>query len=120
MSCALYQGLIGMEEKEKVLSALVSEVEKSNFHIDCGILGAKYVMHALTDLERADLAYRIATQTTFPAWGHWIAQGATTLWETWAGDSSQNHHMFSDISAWFYKGLAGINQIGRASCRERV
>ncbi len=31
------------------------------------------------------------------------------MWETWSGDSSRNHHMFSDISAWFYKGLAGIN-----------
>jgi alpha-L-rhamnosidase len=38
-----------------------------------------------------------------------VARGATTLWETWNGDSSRNHHMFSDVSAWFTEGLAGIN-----------
>jgi alpha-L-rhamnosidase len=108
-SCALYQGMINPEEQSRVLEKLVEQIEAANRHIDCGILGAKYVMHVITDLGRADLAYAMATQTDFPGWGHWIAQGATTLWETWAGDSSLNHHMFSDISAWFYKGLAGIN-----------
>jgi len=109
MSCALFQGLIDPDEKPKVLEALVSAVEEQNRHIDCGILGAKYVMHALTDLGRADLAYAIVTKTDFPGWGNWIVRGATTLWETWDGNASRNHHMFSDISAWFYKGLAGIN-----------
>jgi len=108
MSCALYQGLVDEAEKDKVLAALVAAVEEQNRHIDCGILGAKYVMHALTELGRVDLAYAIATQTDFPSWGHWIKQGATTLWETWNGNASRIHHMFSDISAWFYKGLAGI------------
>lgn len=110
LSCALYQELVNEDEKQKVLALLVEQVEKVNRHIDCGILGAKYIMHTLTKLGRADLAYDIATQTTFPGWGYWITQGATTLWETWSGDASRNHHMFSDISAWFYKGLAGINE----------
>ena len=109
MSCALYQGLVDEADKDKVLAALVAAVEEQNQHIDCGILGAKYTMHALTELGRADLAYDMATQTDFPSWGHWIKQGATTLWETWDGNASRIHHMFSDISAWFYKGLAGIN-----------
>lgn len=55
------------------------------------------------------MAYAISVQTTFPGWGYWIEQGASTLWESWNGNDSRNHHMFSDISAWFYKGLAGIN-----------
>src|ERR1019366_9668317 len=36
-------------------------------------------------------------------------QGATTLWENWNGAESRNHIMYGDISAWFYKALAGIN-----------
>ena len=109
MSCALYQGLVDFDEQPKVLAALVAAIEEQNRHIDCGILGAKYVMHALTEQGRADLAYAMATQTDFPSWGNWIARGATTLWESWDGNASRNHHMFSDISVWFYKGLAGIN-----------
>ena len=31
------------------------------------------------------------------------------MWEQWNGSESRNHIMFGDISAWFYKALAGIN-----------
>lgn len=109
LACVLYQGLVDESEETLLLQSLVDEVERCEKHIDCGILGSKYVMHTLTELGRADLAYEIATQVTFPGWGHLIMQGATTLWEDWMGNESLNHHMFSDISAWFYKGLAGIN-----------
>ena len=37
-----------------------------------------------------------------------MLKGATTLWEDWEGKSSQNHHMYGDISACFYKGITGI------------
>ncbi|HEY5562261.1 MAG TPA: family 78 glycoside hydrolase catalytic domain [Clostridiaceae bacterium] len=109
LACALYQGLINEDEKKVVLERLIGQIELQDGHIDCGILGTKYIMNALTELGRGDLAYEIATKRTFPGWGYWIEQGATTLWENWNGESSQNHHMYSDISAWFYKGLAGIN-----------
>ncbi|WP_054026447.1 glycoside hydrolase family 78 protein [Bacillus sp. FJAT-28004] len=109
LSCALYQGLVNEDEKELVIQNLVNQVEDKEQHLDTGILGTKYLMHTLTASGRTDLAYSIATKTTFPSWGHWIMQGATTLWEQWNGRDSRNHHMFSDISAWFYKGLAGIN-----------
>lgn len=109
VACAIYQGLVDSEETSRFASSLAGYVNEANNHIDCGILGTKYVMHALTQVGRADLAYEIATKTTFPSWGHWIEQGATTFWESWGGYASRNHHMFSDVSAWFYKGLAGIN-----------
>ena len=107
-ACALYHSLVTGEESELVFRNLVRHIEAKDRHIDAGILGAKYVMHTLTQFGRTDLAYAIASQTTFPGWGHWISQGATTLWERWNGESSRNHHMFSDISAWFYLGLSGI------------
>lgn len=109
LSCALYQGLVEPANKERVLANLVAAVEKSNGHIDTGILGAKYLLNALLENGRADVAYRIASQKDLPSWGWWIEQGATTLWEQWNGSESRNHIMFGDISAWFYKALAGIN-----------
>jgi alpha-L-rhamnosidase len=84
-------------------------VEKANNHIDTGILGAKYLLNALLENGRADVAYRIASQKDLPSWGWWIEQRATTLWEQWNGSESRNHIMYGDISAWFYKALAGIN-----------
>lgn len=108
LSCALYQDLLASEERPAVLRALVAAVDKRGGHIDTGILGAKYVLNALLEEDRNDVAYRVASQETLPGWGWWIKQGATTLWEDWKGEESLNHIMFGDISAWFYKALAGI------------
>ncbi|UCD27394.1 MAG: glycoside hydrolase family 78 protein, partial [Planctomycetota bacterium] len=109
MSCALYQGLVEPEDIPKVVENLVANIEKNNNHIDTGVLGAKYLPHALTENGRADIAYKVIAQTTQPGWGYWIARRATTLWEDWGGRASLNHIFFGDVSAWFYKGLAGIN-----------
>lgn len=108
LSCALYQGLVEPEHRSAVTQSLVAAVEKRNGHIDTGILGAKYIFHALTNNGRADVAYRIAGQKDKPGWGWWLEQGGTTLWESWGGTDSRNHIMFGDISAWFVETLAGI------------
>ena len=108
LSCALYQGLTTPENRVVVLRNLVNAIEKRNYHIDTGILGAKYVLNTLMENGREDVAFRIVTQKDLPSWGWWIEQGATTLWEDWKGEASRNHIMFGDISAWFYKALAGI------------
>jgi len=109
LSCALYQGLVEPENEERILQNLAANIGENKNHIDTGILGAKYILNALTDHGRTDIAYQMATQKDLPSWGWWIEQGATTLWEEWDGTSSRNHIMFGDISAWFYKALAGIN-----------
>ncbi len=108
LAAALYFGLVPDGREKQVFARLTAEVEKQKRHIDCGILGAKYVPNVLTDEGRADLAWAMVTQTDFPGWGHWIAQGATTLWEQWGGGGSHNHIMFGDVGAWFYKTLAGV------------
>ncbi|MGZ4974467.1 MAG: alpha-L-rhamnosidase-related protein, partial [Limisphaerales bacterium] len=109
LSCALYQGLCEPTDRQRVVENLVDNVHRHDDHIDTGILGAKYLLYALTDNGRGNLAYQIANQKTQPSWGWWIVQGASTLWEQWNGNDSRNHIMYGDISAWFYKALAGIN-----------
>jgi alpha-L-rhamnosidase len=106
LACALYQGLT--DHANKTTEALVSAVKQNDNHLDCGILGTKYLLHALSDNGRTDLAYKIVNQHSFPSWGYWVDQGATTLWEQWNGTESRNHIMFGDVSAWFYRNLAGI------------
>lgn len=108
LATPLNWGLAPASVRDRVLANLVAEVEKKNGHLDTGILGTKYLLNVLLDGGRADVAYRIATQTTYPSWGKWFEDGATTLWEQWDGGASRNHIMFGDISAWFYQALAGI------------
>ena len=108
LACALYQGLAEPADVDATVQNLVANVERQGNHLDCGILGTKYLLHALTDHGRVDVAYKVAAQTTQPSWGNWVKQGATTLWEGWDGGGSHNHVMFGDVSAWFYETLAGI------------
>jgi len=109
LSAALYQGLVPKQERMRVADNLNADIEKRLWHIDASPVGTKHIFNALTQNGRAETAYRIATQTSPPSYGDWIERGATTLWEDWAGKSSHNHIFYGDISAWFYKALAGIN-----------
>lgn len=108
LACAVYQGLVEDSERDKVVAKLAEAVKANGCKADFGILGAKYVPRALSDNGYADLAFKLITQPEFPGWAHWLKEGATTLWESWNGDSSLNHIMFGDISAWMYQYLAGI------------
>ncbi|MDD5140166.1 MAG: family 78 glycoside hydrolase catalytic domain [Verrucomicrobiales bacterium] len=112
LGCALYQGLAEPANRPALVRQLVANVESKSNHLDCGNLGAKYLLHALSDNGRPEVAYEVATQTTMPGWGYWIKIGATALLEHWddkyKGGLSRNHIMFGDISAWFYESLAGI------------
>lgn len=88
-----------------------------NTHVTTGFIGVQHLMEALTKIGRSDLAYELATQTTYPSWGYMVSRGATTLWELWqdkTGPSmnSHDHAMFGSVGAWFYQALGGINLAG--------
>jgi len=102
-----------------------SIVYYNNIHLMTGIVGTKYAMELLSRTGNLDLAYDLATQTTYPSWGYMIERGATTLWELWqerTGPSmnSHNHPMFGSVGAWFYNVLAGINLVPEQPGYERI
>ena len=108
---ALHHGLVPAGERTRALDVLVADIASHGDHLTTGIFGTKYMLNALTDAGRADVAYRLVNQRTFPGWGHMLEQGATTLWEHWEFSDntfSHNHPMFGSVSEWFYKALAGI------------
>ncbi|MDR1632192.1 MAG: glycoside hydrolase family 78 protein [Dysgonamonadaceae bacterium] len=108
----LHWKIVPDELVAKVAQNLVAKVAETGFHLDVGVLGAKALLNALSENGYADAAYKIAVQNTYPSWGWWIENGATTLLENWdlnaTRDFSDNHMMFGEIGAWFYKGLGGI------------
>lgn len=112
LSAALFWGLVPPELKSKVADNLAKRVAADNYHLDVGLLGTKTILNALSENGYADMAYKIASRETFPSWGWWIVNGATTLYENWdieaQKDISLNHIMFGEIGAWFYKALGGI------------
>ena len=112
LSAALFWGIIPEEFRKKVAKNLAKRVIADNEHIDVGLLGTKTILNALSENGYADLAYKVASQETYPSWGWWIVNGATTLFENWKlgtrSDGSLNHIMFGEIGAWYYKALGGI------------
>ena len=124
-AAALFNGLVDEAVRERVVARLLDAVAASDHHPAFGILGARWVLRVLSAAGHADVAFRMATQTTFPSWGHWLMQGATTLWERWEGVDSLNHPMFGDVAAWMMATLAGIEPdprspgFGRVSIKPR-
>lgn len=97
------------KEFELVYNHLLRTIDEADGHLDYGILGNKYVNNVLGKKGRADIIYSMITQKTFPSFAYTIEKlDATTLYETWGGLGSRNHHMFADITATFFKYFAGI------------
>jgi alpha-L-rhamnosidase len=107
----LYFGLVPAGERAKALDVLTGDIAAHDGHLTTGIYGTKYMLNVLTDSGKAEVAYNIVNQKTFPGWGYMLENGATTLWEHWAGSDntySLNHPMFGSVSEWFYKTPGGI------------
>jgi alpha-L-rhamnosidase len=106
---ALSFDLVEEKNKDAVLQTVIDDIViNRNGHLNTGILGTKYLWPVLVNAKRADLAYQIVKKTTYPSYGYWLENGATTLWEKWSGKSSHNHQMFGSVNEFFYKYLAGI------------
>lgn len=111
LSAPLYWGIVPEHLKELVARNLAERVGKDG-SMDVGLLGSKTVLNALSANGYADLAYQLASKDSYPSWGWWIKNGATTLYENWRIDGNKdislNHIMFGEISAWYYKALGGL------------
>jgi alpha-L-rhamnosidase len=109
-------GLAPEALRPAIFSNLVDNIAtRTDHHIGTGLIGGQWLMRVLSEFGRADLAYRLASNRTYPSWGYMIDQGATTIWELWNGNTadpamnSGNHVMLvGDLMIWCYEVLAGI------------
>jgi alpha-L-rhamnosidase len=100
----------------KVMARLVEKITKeNNGHGSHGLVGGQWVNRVLNRYGHGDVAYAMATQTTYPSLGYMATHGATTVWELWNGDTadpamnSGNHVMLvGDLVTWLYEDVAGI------------
>ncbi len=112
LSIPLFWGVVPDEIRPLVADTLAGTLMANNNFMDVGLLGSKAILNALSQNGYPDIAYDMAVKDTYPSWGWWIRNGATTLYENWhidpESDISMNHIMFGEISAWMYKALGGI------------
>jgi alpha-L-rhamnosidase len=113
----LYLKMVPEDQKESILKRLLdSVIEEQDYHLDTGIIGTRYLLDVLTENGYDDVAYKVATQKSYPGWGYMVEEGATTLWERWekiagGGMNSHNHIMLGSVDAWFYRAIAGISTL---------
>jgi alpha-L-rhamnosidase len=111
-----YFEMVPEAQKDQVFKTITAIIEvKNKGHLSTGLIGTQWLMRTLAENGRADLAFRLATNKTYPSWGYMVENGATTIWELWNGNTaapnmnSYNHvMMLGDLVIWFYENLAGI------------
>lgn len=105
---ALVGDLIPDGYRDKVFETVTSDIRARENHLHTGIIGTKYLWSVLVQGGEHQLAYEVATQTTYPSYGFWLKNQSTTFPEDWDGRASHNHQMFGTVTEYFYKFLGGI------------
>lgn len=119
LALMLYFGLCREEDKSKLTDALVSLIEQSGKRMSTGFLGTPYILHALSENGRSDIAYDLLLQEKAPSWLFSVNRGATTMWEHWDGIDEEgriwskdmnsfNHYAYGAVFDWIFGVSAGI------------
>lgn len=109
-------GIAPEECRQNIINNVVRNIIVDNGgHVSCGVIGISHLLRTLTRNGYGDVAFLLATNTSYPSWGYMAEHGATTIWELWNGDTanpamnSGNHVMLlGDLLAWCYQDLGGI------------
>jgi alpha-L-rhamnosidase len=117
---ALYFDLLPEHLRPVAIDEIVADIRRRENHLSTGFVGTPYLTRVLSDAGRADVAYDLLHQTTWPSWLYSVTQGGTTIWERWdgwtkekgfadPGMNSFNHYAYGAIGAWMYAVVAGID-----------
>lgn len=107
------------DEREKTTDGLVKMIEENGMRLSTGFVGTPYLLHALSENGRTDIAYELLFQEKFPSWLYSVDHGATTMWEHWDGVredgsfwskdmNSYNHYAYGVVYDWIFGVAAGV------------
>ena len=107
-------GLVPEEQRAAAAEVLAQDIRARGMRLSTGFLGTPYLLDVLAEAGKWGEVEALLMQTGYPSWGYMVAQGATTIWERWNGDTgdlsmnSYNHYAFGAVVGFFYRRLAGI------------
>lgn len=102
-------GLLDGKDRETAAERLEQAVKNYDYCVGTGFLSTPFILPVLADSGKTDTAYRMLENTKKPGWLGEVLDGATTIWENWEGDLSQNHYSPGAVCQWLFEGVAGIN-----------
>lgn len=104
--------LVPADRAQQVADTLAAQIRANDNHLDVGIIGGRFALPVLSRYGHHQLAFDVATQTSYPSWGYWVTKGATSLWEQWEdGSRTYSHQMHGGFVQWHYEDLAGIEPL---------
>ena len=106
-------------DKERIVSALLSRLEKDCWELTSGFAAAPTICSVLADNGMEDAALRLLLDTDYPSWLYEVDAGATTIWERWnslmpngmvnpSGMNSFNHYSYGSVGQYLYENIAGL------------
>ena len=119
ISLILKFGLCKQEERSALADKLEELIYSFGGKMSTGFLGTPYILHALSENGKTELAYKLLFNEKSPSWLYSVNHGATTMWEHWNGIkedgsfwsadmSSFNHYAYGAVGDWLYGVVAGI------------
>jgi alpha-L-rhamnosidase len=93
---------------------LVADIKGRGSILSTGFLGTPNSLDVLADAGYSDLVYTLLLRTDIPSWGYMVVKGATTIWESWKGDTgdlsagSLNHYALGAVCGFLFRRIAGI------------
>ena len=108
---------LGLFDDDKELEArartqLKKAVEDYRYRVGTGFLSTPFILPVLTQAGESETAYKMLENTERPGWLAEVLDGATTVWENWEGNLSQNHYSPGAVCQWLFDTVAGIRADG--------
>lgn len=110
----LQMGLLTEQESKNAAAALNELVANNGYHLNTGFLTTAHLCRVLADNGFVETAYKLLLQEETPGWLYQVKNGATTIWESWEGNTgasgvaSLNHYSKGAVVSWLIEGICGI------------
>ena len=102
-----------------LIKELVAKIIANGKRLDTGFVSVPYLLDVLCRFGETTLAYELFFQESCPSWFYEVNQGATTIWESWAGIQpdgkvgtfSFNHYAFGCVLDWIIRETVGLKSL---------
>ena len=114
----LYMDLLDDKQTKYAKERLIKALDNYGWRLGTGFLSTPMILDVLTDID-IKYAYRLLENEEMPGWLFMPKNGATTIWESWEGNStpskgiaSLNHYSKGAVVEWLINTMCGINIVG--------
>ena len=111
----LYMGLLNDKQKKYAKDRLIKALDNYKWRLGTGFLSTPMILDVLADID-IEYAYKLLENEEMPGWLFMPKMGATTIWESWEGNStpdkgiaSLNHYSKGAVCEWLITSMCGLN-----------